>query len=332
MGGSQSTTQASLSSNTTVVNQSALNLLSSTANTNTINNMINAAKNCSSTISQGQNINLGDITVGGQSSATITQQQAASLDFTCLQQNTVQNQIIQQLASSLTQAFQNNSSSDLLNKLNSAIKQKSQSESIGFPWGGSSTNTSVNQKINNYIANKTTTNLSDVVNNATYANFQTSTIDTCLAQIIQNQQIAAGNVTVTGKSQFAITQSQNVAALTKCIQTADIASKVVSDVTKYAGLTLSVKNDAAASNTSETSAESSTQQIGLFGGISKVVDSLGGLVQNLFTGIGLGILAPLAPSLVSCCCCLCCLIILFVIFGGMGIMGSSSDVTTTDYA
>jgi len=332
MGGSESVSKAELVSNTAVLNQSTLNVLNQVSNKTAVDTMIENAKKCSASIAQTQTQEYGDITVSGGSKATLSQEQAAKLDFTCLQQDKVQNDVIQKMADTLNQAFTENTSTDLMNKLDSAIKQKTAADTTGFPWGGAKTSSDVKQKINVSVKNITANNIKSVVENSVSASFKNSNIQECIAVIVQNQKIKAGNLTVTDKSEFAASQLQNADLLAKCIQTADIATKVVSDVAAYAGLSMEIKKDTKSIAESAVKTEQETVQKGILGGVAGIVDSIGGLLGNVFTGLGMGLLAPLAsPSLVSCCC-LCCLLVLFIIFGGMSSMGSGTSTSTYETA
>ncbi len=328
MGGAASTSKAALVSNTAILNQSTLNVLNQVTNKTAVDTMIENAKKCSASIAQTQTQEFGDITVSGGSSATLSQEQAAKLDFTCLQQDKIQNDVIQKMADTLDQAFKENTSTDLMSKLDANIKQKTAADTTGFPWGGANTNSDVKQTTNVNVKNTTANNIKSVIENSVSASFKNSNIQECIAVIIQNQKIKAGNVTVTDKSEFAVYQLQNADLLAKCIQTADIATKVVSDVAAYAGLSMEIKKDTKSIAESAVKTEQDTTQKGILGGVAGVVDSVGGLLGNVFTGLGMGLLAPLAlPSLVSCCC-LCCLIILFIVFGGMSSMGSVDSGTS----
>ncbi len=86
MGGSSSKSTTTNEYNTTIVNNSDLQLLNKNINNFVSNTVVNQAASCSSSITQLQNVNFshidsaGDFTVDG-----VTQNQKAALTFDCVQ-------------------------------------------------------------------------------------------------------------------------------------------------------------------------------------------------------------------------------------------------------
>lgn len=323
MGGAKSKSKATLVSDTIIINETDINSLNKLVNKVAIDTIIENAKKCSASIIQKQNVQLGDIVVTGSSSATISQEQYANMDFSCLQQDVVQEAIISKMTDTLTQSLQDSSSADLLNKLNSNIQQKSKAEWGALPWGGSSTSSDLNQQIKNRITNKTKMDLRNVMETSTYATFKNSNINESIAKIIQEQNISAGKLIVTDRSTFALGQKQRADMIFKSVQSANIARTVIDEVAKMSNLKLDVQKDASATNVSETAVEQETKAGGFFEGIGKVVESVGTAIGNVF---GLGSLGgmgmSLSPSLILCCCCI-------FLFFFMFMSGSSSGSTGT---
>ena len=338
MGGSESKTNATLDSNTTVINESTLNQFNSLVNKTAVNTMIENVKKCSASVVQSQHLTIKNITCGDNCNIALAQDQSAWLDFNCAQKDDVQMDVIQKMIDNINTTLKDNTSTDLLNKLNSNISSKSQSDWGALPWGGSSSNANVNQSIKNYVSNKTNVNTSNAIENAVYASFKNSNINECIAKIISEQEIKATDISAGKNFTFTVNQSQKADAIASCIQNANIASRVITDVTKFAGLDLSIKKDTEVENISETKAESESKNTGFFQGIGSVVESVGTAIGNVFggllSGLGLGAFAPLlGPSRSSslcCCCCIIILIILMVIFGGgMSFLTGSSTESST---
>lgn len=326
MGGAQSTSSATLKSNNVVVNEAAINSLNQTISTSTTNSMVETAKSCSAGLTQDQTILLGDITVSGGSSGSITQSQASKLNFNCLQDDKIQMQIIQPIINTINDAIQNNASTDLINKLNAQLKNKTSSDWGALPWGGSTTNTTTNQSIKNYVSSKTNVNIKNAVENSVFANFKTQISDGCIAKVIQNQKIAAGNLTISGGSKYAITQMQNAELLASCVQQSNIVDKVIKEVTSFAGLNYVGTNTTSASNTATAEVESSAVNTGFFQGIGSAIESVGKSIGSIVQGLGFGLLVPFAIPISICCIILCCCICSFFLFSmGKGGGGESSN-------
>ena len=323
MGGSSSKSSANLVSNTVIVNQTDMNVLNSTTNKFTADVMIENAKSCSAAIIQGQKISAGDVIATKGSKVDISQIQEAKLDFSCLQKDNVQLDIINKIADTLNQTVSNSSNNDILNKMSANVQAKSQDQWGSFPWGGASAESNVNQTVNTYVNNKTNVNIKNVIENSTFANFKNSNISTCLAKIVQDQEIALGNIIASDKSSINLIQKQSAEAIVKCIQEANIAQKVISDLMKFTDLKLEVKNDTNVKNTMEAAAESNSVKQGVFQGFASFFTDIFAGIFGPYVGIGIAV--------VVLCCIICCVLIISLVFGGsvLSFMGKSKPVTVT---
>ena len=333
MGGSASTSQATLSANTAIINQSTMNQLNSIVNTTAVNTMIENVKTCSASVVQSQHLVIKNITCGDNCNIALAQDQSAWLDFSCAQQDTIQMEVIQSMVDNINTAILENTSTDLLNKLSSDISSKSKSDWGALPWGGSTSNANVKQDINNYVSNNTNVTVKNAIENAVYANFKNSNINSCIAKIISDQEIEATDISAGKNFTFTVNQTQNASAMASCIQSANVISRTINDIAKFANLTVDIKKDTTTENTSETTVESESTATGFFQGIATVVQSIGTAINSIFSGLlsglGLSALAPISSpscfSLICCCCCIFIFIIIFGVFGGMGSGDASAD-------
>jgi hypothetical protein len=336
MGGTSSKSSAELTSKSVVVNQTDMNIFNSNVNTVTTNSIIENAKNCSVAINQNQAIAVGDLNVGAGSNTSISQDQIANLDFTCLQKDEVQMNVINAMVDSIQSQLTNNANSDILNKLKATAEAKTQNEFQLFPWGGGSSDSSVKQKVENYVTNNSNTTIKNMVENATFANFKNSNISTCIAQIMQNQQQNYGKIVTGEDSTLVLSQSQKVNAVIDCIQQAEIATKVLSDIAKFAGTELEVKNTTVTKSEMVGAAKAEMEQKGIGSALSQVISSIGQAYSNvigaIFGGVG-GIFSfgggGSSGTLFSIICCCCCCLLLIMLVGGGGFMffGKGSDAS-----
>lgn len=340
MGGTESKTAATLSANTAIINESSMNYLNSLVNNAAIDTMISSVKKCSAAVIQNQKLTIKNIKCGDNCNISLFQDQTAWLDFSCAQKDDIQMEVIQKMIDTLNQSLVANASNDLVNKMNSNLQTKSQQDWGTFPWSGSSANTTVSQNINNYVKSKTNTNVTNAIQNSVYASFKNSSINDCITKIINSQEIQASDVTAGTNFTFTINQSQTAKLISSCIQNSNVTNRVVADVTKFAGLDLSIKNDTGVDNTSETTAETIAKNTGFLQGLGDAFSGIGTAFSSILSGLGLTAITPfMAPSSASsslCCLCLCCLLMIVLMMGGLGgdstdATGSSVDLNTANY-
>lgn len=322
MGGTSSTTSANLTSNTIITNENSMNYLNSLVNKAAVDTMIENVKKCSASLVQNQKLTIKGLKCGDNCNIALLQDQKSWLDFTCAQKDDIQMSVIQKMIDTMQQALKDNVSADILNKMNSNLSTKSKQDWGTFPWSGSTANTNVNQAVNNFVTNKTNTNVKNAIENSMYASFKNSNINNCIAQIIATQEITAQDIQAGAQFTFTINQTQTANLVAQCIQNANITNQVVADVAKFAGLDLQIQKSNSSSTTSEATAETSAKNTGLLQGIGDAAAGVGAAVGNIFSAVGLAFLTPFmgpsSASSISCCLCLCCLMIIMLMAGGMG--------------
>ncbi|AYV76892.1 MAG: hypothetical protein Barrevirus3_12 [Barrevirus sp.] len=302
MGNSHST--ATLESNTVVINQSDINVLNKTVNNITMNLMIDNAKSCGASILQSQDIGVGNLTVGRGTKVDIGQEQTAKMNFTCLQKDNVQVDIINKIADTLKQQLNNSANTDIINKLQANVQAKTQDQWASFPWANASANTDVKEKINTYVKNNTKVSLNNVIENATFATFKNTNVQDCLSKVIQSQKQTFGSITAEDGATLSLKQQQSTDLLAQCIQESNIAQSIMTDVIKFADLNLQIKKDTNVDNSMETVQEAEATKQGFFQGVS-----------GFFTGI-FGSYAGIASAIcVILALCLCFLLIMLFFFG-----------------
>ncbi|ARF09574.1 hypothetical protein Indivirus_1_197 [Indivirus ILV1] len=316
MGGSHSRATADLQSNTVIVNQTDIALLNKTVNTLTVNMMIDIAKSCGATIAQTQGQTIGTIVAGGKSTVNVGQDQTAKMSFSCLQKDSVQMDIINKITDTLKAQLANTNNSEVLNKMSANLQAKASDQWGSFPWGGASSEVDIKQKVNTYVNNNTKIDLKNVVENASYANFTTKIAASCIGKIIQEQNQAVGAIIGGDSSTINLTQSQAADMVMSCVQQADLAQNILSDVVKFTDLNLQIKNDTNVENKMEAEGESIKTKQGFFQAISSffsdIFDSVLGSLKKFLGPYG-GIIAGLV---VLAFFCVCCLLILYFLFGG----------------
>jgi hypothetical protein len=309
MGNTSSTANATLSSKNVIVNTTALNDLNTQITNTAVNSMISIASNCGSALTQSQQAQFGNITLTGNATATVNQQQLANMNFSCLQQESIQQSLVATMASTINNAIQSNSSTALLNSLNAAIANKTQSDFASTNFGGTTTNTATAQAISNYVKNNSTATVSNVIRNSVYGTFKNTIANNCIAKVVQAQNISVSNLTASDNAQFLSSQAQNASLLTNCVQNTNIVNQVVNDLTSFSGLTVTSQSGTEISNTAKAELESSAVASGLFEGVATAIASIGTALGSIFGLSGLGL--PLGVSSGSVCLCIICIVIIY---------------------
>lgn len=307
---SQSQSSVYQENNTNVVNQSTINSLSETLNSTTVNTVINNVKQCSAAILNNQTVVFEGIKSAGNIDINVAQNQSAWLDFTCAQTDAVKNDVVAQLVSTIQQNMKSNIDTATLNNLQAIAAAKSTQDFGSFPWGGPSSNSNTTQKINTYISNNQTTNLQTVLQNSVYASFTNSNYDSCIASLVNNQEVTAKNITTGGTLTFTVNQTQSAQLLTSCIQNSNISNRALNDMTSFLGIKVAQDTTTKTNNTSSGTATSTSDNKGV-GSLLPDFSSLFSGLSGMFSGLG----GVVVFSSFSCCLMLCLLIVFLVLFG-----------------
>ncbi len=333
MGGSQSRATAELTSNTVIINQTDIDFLNKTVNNLTVNMMIDDAKACGASILQQQGQDIGTIVAGGKSKITLGQDQKAKMSFTCLQESNVQLDIINKIADTMKAQIANANNAEIVNKMAANLQAKSQDQWGSFPWGGASSDTNIKEQVNTFVHNNTKINIQNVVENSTFANFKMKISAECIGKIIQSQNQKIGTIVAGEQGVIELTQSQAADMVMQCVQKANLAQSVITEVVKFTGLDLQVRDDTKTATGMEAESEATSVKQGLFQGVG---DLFAAIPNSIFAGIKsiMGAYAPIAAVLLILSLCICCFLIIVTIFGGSikSFLGSGSSETSATTA
>jgi hypothetical protein len=308
-------TLATIESNTMIIDENTLNALNKTVSDVGMKTVIENAKSCAGSSVQRQDGEYGNINISGGSKVTLLQEQISNLNFSCIQDDTIQADIVQKMADTLNQQIKAQMSAALQNKLNADVKTKSQSDflSLAAPTG----TTSANQKISNYVKKSNNVNI-HVIQNSVYSQFTSKNVSECIVKNIQEQKQKVGNINVSNKSEFDASQIQTANTISSCIQKANIAQRVVSDLAKVANLDVSYKSSTTAKNDASVKAETDAKATGPLQGLSDLAQGIGKGIGNIFGGVfdGLyGLMSLIIYSSSSCCVCICCIFFILMLSG-----------------
>lgn len=305
-GGSKSKTSIYQEQNNTVIDTNTVNQLNQLVNTTAVNTVINNVKKCSAALLLNQNVRIAGIKSTGDININIKQVQEAGLNFSCAQNDEIKSDVVNSMISTIMSQIDQQSQVNLINKLQSKVDttSTSQTQLPPFPWGGSSSDTNVKQKVSNYIENHKTTNIQNVISNAVYANFTNSNYDECIAQIIAEQTVTIENVETGGTFTVTVDQEQATKMVAQCIQNANVTVRAVNDIAQY--LDVKVKQTSTTTAESETGVEAETTSSTNTSILPSLnIPGLGDISSTI------GMFSSLSSLLL--CCLLVMIVILFVV-------------------
>ncbi len=262
-GGASSSAAVTQENETIVINKSAIDILNKSVNTTAVDTLITNVKNCSSSIINNQRIVFRRFNAAEDININVSQNQSAWMDLSCAQRDEVKNEVMAKMVDTINQSLQSTAQQDVISKLNADSSAKAEQGWLSTPWGGASSDSTVNQKIKTYVENNRKTDIKNVIETAVYANFTNSNYDECIGKIVNSQEIVAEDLTAGRNILFTADQVQATQLLTQCIQEANVTSRAVNDVARF--LEIQIKEDVKQS--AESDAEGSAESVAITQGL-----------------------------------------------------------------
>lgn len=312
MGGSESKSKAETSQKlkNKVVNRSSLNYLNQVIVDTIVNVTIRNVKSCSASIINSQKFEVLDITATGDVTLNITQIQQGMLNFDCIQKDTVQNEVTNTLINTILNELKNSVDTQTFNDLDAKASSKAEADWLALA-SKSSADSKTKQDVKNEITNENTRNIKSLTKYTTNLGFTNENFNSCVASVINQQQVKARNINSGANVSFTVDQKQATTLFSKCVQNADIANKITNSLTNFYGLTVNddVKNSTSTTATGSTSADALTN-----GPIGAIGSAIAKALSPFTDLLGLGDLSSAAGSLIfSLCSCSSCIIVVIIV-------------------
>lgn len=300
-----------------VVNRNEVNIAVNDLNQLIQETFVRNAQSCAATVSQSQDVELGNIVAAGGAKVDIggiTMDQNAKLNFECVQANTLRADIGNEIVSKFMSDLQTNTSNDMLAKLDSTAKQKSESGAIPLLTSPAKTKAEQTQTINFQSTTENYKNIEKNLQNVVQNTVTQETVSDCLAQLVQRQSVKIGNIIATDLGSEinlgGITLNQTLESVSNCMQTNDLSNKIIS--------TMLDSMDIRTVDTTETTMAGSaasdiTQEAISKGPIGEIGEAFGNIFGGLFTALGLGAMGPAIGGVSSVISSLCCCLLLILI-------------------
>jgi len=294
MGSSQSSTaSAATTVRKEIINENEINIIKKNTTENIMNSVVNSTSSCAAqaTTSQSANVNVGNVT-GVLMLGNTDQTQAVKFALSCIQVDSIQNDLANDISSSFMNQLSTQYDSATLDKIDAnAVSAATSGFGAGLtsPFGSVESGTSNNT---NYDFKQKTTNrknLESIVHNVINKNFTTNEMKTCISTLKAEQN---ANVTTGDISGVAIRgdvkQDQTVEFKTKCIQENKSINKTIDTIKDLMNTVTADTTKITTGLDSKTTSSSTAKSSG-------PIDALGDLFGGIFGGIfgGLESITPL---------------------------------------
>lgn len=322
MGNSSSSSTVNQKYNTTLVNQSDINLLNETVNDFIADTIVTQAAKCTSDLQQTQKVDLRNMMIGGNLDiGTIDQNQASAVTLDCVQVSAFQNDIANGILTKYTEAMKNSFDTTALDKLDAAASSNSQNSFATTGASNSDSSVNVDYKFSN--TNIVSQNLQNVVKNSIKNNLSLNDISDCIGSIKSTQIVDLNGTRVAGNTKIGIIrQDQAAQLLTKCLQEKNNSNKITNSVAT--AIELKIDNTSKVKKQTEISSgtTATSTNSGLF-------QSIGEGLKSMFEGLGAMFGSMYIGPILSVICCVCIIVIILVLIFSGG--KSSSNPNSTSY-
>jgi hypothetical protein len=302
MGGSSSKATTTNTYNTQIVNKNDLELLNKSVNDFVSNTVINQASNCSSTISQLQDVSFTDINAKGDIVlGSVDQTQSSAITFDCVQLSTFQNDIANGVLQQYMNAIQNSYSTSAISEMTAAAKTNA-GDQFGST-GKAKSNSKSNNNYNFTSVTDTHQDIQNIVENAITNNMSMTDTQSCMASVAASQSVNYARITTEGNlTSQPISQTQSSSLLAKCLQEKNNGNKISNQVAAQLGLQIAAESDVQTSATMAGTSAATAENVGVF-------QSAGEGMASMFTGIGNmfgGIFGGMSSTPIIICLVVCC--------------------------
>lgn len=311
MGNSSSNTDVTQTFENKVYNRDTLNLANTYINEQIVNLTVDSVKKCSSSTIAEQNITITGIRTGGDFIFDTNQTANIVVDFSCIQKDSVKNEIANKIINEINGKLKTEMNTDLINEITATAESKAKDDSLSLPWGGSSSDSDVNQTIKNNIVNVQEKNISNVIKAVTDLNFSQKFYDECINRVIAKQDVKLSDIEAGGNVTINIDQKLLINTFTKCVQNAQVGTKILEDFAYITGFDV----EGGFKSTADSAAKGEAEAISETTGLSNFIESFGTAIGNFFSSLFGGLLpfSSTSSSILSSSLLCCCLI--FIIFG-----------------
>lgn len=289
--GSSSKSKVKQKFNTTIINQSDVDILNESVNNLIANTIINQASMCSASVYQLQNVDLSGMNISGDLNIdSISQEQSTTITFDCVQVSQFQNEMASNIVNEYLNAIKQSFTADAMTQILSNADAVSEQQFGGI--GSSSSNSKVKIDYNFENITQTSQNLQNIVKNSITNNLDLNDIQNCIASIKSNQQIVLANTKVGGNVTIgAISQKQASSLITSCIQKRNNSNEMTTQILNQLGIEVETQSETKTQTESVAKAKSKSKNKGIFEGVGSMFSGIIGSLSNPYSLVSLIVVA-----------------------------------------
>jgi hypothetical protein len=283
MGSTESKTAITQVNDTLVVNQNTFNSRTEQLNKQVSDTTVSDAKSCSAAVNNNQVITVEGLTVKGDLNLSTKQKTAAALSFSCVQTTDVRQKAGSAMIANLQDDIANAADTAIIQKLDAKAASAAEQQFGGI--GAANSDSKISTTNISKSINTSNTNISKLIQNVVENKFKSDTISNCIAELKQNQEVSAKNITVGGQATIVFEQDAAAEAVTNCIQNSGVGSDILSTVAAELGVKISNENKTSTTQESKAAAESTAKNKGIMEGAGSAFESIGKAYSGVITSI-----------------------------------------------
>ena len=304
MGGSSSKSTVNQNITNSTINKSVLNNLNETIMNASYNTLYADAKNCSSSVSQNNVCKTGDIDAKGPVKIGGDMKNTSKVNFSCVTDSKSVTNMSSAMVQDLVAEMQSLNGTSAAASLNAAADASNKTGS--FTTGGGSSSSNANTNVSNIVSNETISNIQNVFETNLDNNFTSETLAQCIGRVDQTNTIEYGDIKTDSTVDVNCILSNDAEVIQNCKLLSESINTSLVETATALGMTVVTESQTTAETEATTTSSSENVSTGLIQDMGSAISSIVSSLGDLFTGLGLAMLAPYAGSI----CCVCCIIIL----------------------
>lgn len=265
MGSSSSKTVTTNENNQTYITNNDIKVLNEMTNNAVAEALIKNNSDCSSTTDITQTIDFSGCKVTGDVNITnVKQKAAATVNFSCVNVFKAEQQMAQEMLSSLMGEIMSALDAESLNRMATAAETSAQS--TGVFGGNSSSSTTTNNIYNLEQITNTETNIQNILANNINASFDVESVQTCESNLAVKQEFLMSKCEVGGSINMSeYTQVADISNMTECLNQSGVSQEIINKSANELGVIVETDNTIHSDSSQESDVSTSSFSGGLLG-------------------------------------------------------------------
>jgi hypothetical protein len=244
----------------------------------TSNVALSSAESCAGNFAVTNNITFTNIDITGNYNDTdISQLQNLQLNFSCINQSTIVNQMQTEMASTIISTMNTMYSTNALNKMDQTLKQKAKTGALAT--GLSLNNTNTNTDLSTTVDNNVSVNMQNVIKQIVNNNINIDSVHTGQLSALSSNTLNLGELQIDGNhNKISLTQALRNKISEAITNISTINNNIIQTLMGTFGITQS-------NSATSKIATVGTQSVGQSAASEGIIDALGKVLSDLLEGI-----------------------------------------------